>query len=150
MAASLQAPRCIPGWLTKYNLNDLDVIIKSINKKEEILCWFGLESFDWEHIVKLLFSYVEKDHIIHDHRSYFSKAWEKLSNDFLSEKYRSEYNSLKHGFRNSSGGFWLRFGLQKEENVPVPPEKTNLMGGNKFGSSYFMQETFKLVKWHLD
>jgi len=56
----------------------------------------------------------------------------------LDEDIKSEYNSIKHGFRVSMGGFRLAIGAESIPGVPAPSEAMRSLGGSEFGSSFFV------------
>ena len=70
-------------------------------------------------------------------RERFARFWSRLAGEFLNEKARAEYNSIKHGLRVNPGGFYLAIGREESPGVPAPAEAMRSMGGSPYGSTFF-------------
>lgn len=142
ICAALQAPECIIGWLQKYPPGSLQKMVKDINSGIGIKTRSELHKKSWEEISVAVLNYLvledkEKEKEI---KEKFGIFWNELSKEFTDELLTSEYNNLKHGFRIHSSGFYLSMGLEKECGVSPPLDEFVSMGGNEFGTSFFMQE----------
>jgi len=60
-----------------------------------------------------------------------------VADEFLSEAFRAEYNSLKHGFRVMPGGFSASIGPPKSAGEPPsPPKDMQSLGSSEFGTFF--------------
>ena len=141
ICATLQAPECVVGWLQKYSVNSLRKMVEDINSGQNIKTKKGPHQFSYEELSNTFNSFKledrEKEHEI---KARFGEFWKKLAVEFVDEKLNAEYNSLKHGLRIEPGGFHMAMGQEKEFGVSPPPNEFISMGGNEFGSSFFIQE----------
>ena len=84
----------------------------------------------WQEFVSMIhfgISLAENDKgIIAEH---FARFWQQVGAEFLDDRYRNEYNSLKHGHRAMSGGFFVAVGKTLED-------KNKQLMGSEFGSSF--------------
>lgn len=139
LGAIVQAPDCVPGWIQKYHPEHLKQIVEKISERQEVYSKIRGGPLTWEILAEFTLRYVsltdkEKEKRI---ESGFGIFWNRLANDFLSNEIRSEYNSIKHGFRIGSGGSWISAGVEETHGVPCPPEKMQVIGGSEFGSTFF-------------
>lgn len=58
----------------------------------------------------------------------FARALRYMLSDYVDEKHRAEYNSIKHGLRASHGRFALAVGIQEAPGIPAPPEAMQMVG----------------------
>ncbi len=141
ICATLQAPECVVGWLQKYSANSLRNMVIKINSEQNIITKNGPHQFSWEDLSNTFNSFKledrDKEQEIKDR---FGKLWKRLAAEFVDEKLIAEYNSLKHGLRIEPGGFHMAIGQEKEFGVSPPSEEFISMGGNEFGSSFFIPE----------
>lgn len=137
--ASLQAPDCLSGWLKKYSPKDLENLIQKVSHRKNILTKIKLESISWVSIAKCIFQNVvlKNSEQSDKYKKKFGLLWKFFSKDFTNDKIREEYNSLKHGFRITPGGFGIAIGLQDAPDKPAPPERMQTVGYSKFGSLSF-------------
>lgn len=139
LCASIQAPYSIYAWMLKYKtlqLRNLVDKIKYMNNK--VFNVYGWDHLSFDKISEKIHSYSvidakEKEEII----SLFSVLWLRFSADFLSQNNINEYNSIKHGFRTSAGGFGIAGAVEKVAGVPAPKESMVSLGYSEFGSSFF-------------
>jgi hypothetical protein len=66
-----------------------------------------------------------------------------LGSDFLDGNFRSEYNSIKHGFRCMPGGFTLT-----TKPADADETKWETVGQSDFGSSFFVARKFGKQSHH--
>jgi len=142
ISAAVQAPRCVPGWIVSYSNRDLYSVIRKINKQAPFKTKLVDDRISWKKLVDLIFSWVvfddeDKAQWVRDG---FVSLWSRFANDFLDEGFTGEYNSIKHGLRIKSGGFYLAFGIQEEPGIPAPKDKMRLMGKSDYGSSFLVPE----------
>jgi hypothetical protein len=132
-AAMIQASHAVPLWMQKYNNHDLQLVIGQIDKgvivvgqaatldlefmAEKMTENFkaGDASFDMSKIKQAI-----KDNL--------PKALKYLMADFLDSELNSEYNSIKHGLRLSSGPTSL--------SLTSPETGETLTLGAEFSSSF--------------
>lgn len=140
ICAGLQEPRAVVGWVQKYQNKQLRDIVNSISQYQcDMPNCFNLNPVTWNNISDQIFS-IGQESNMSEIKEAFAKLWTRLADDFVKEINFREYNSIKHGFRARSGGFTLAVGEQKDPNIPVPPEKMKVIGGSRFGSSFFVAE----------
>jgi hypothetical protein len=142
VSAVLQSPDMTPAWILKSRSEDVLTITRLLYEGRFSLpsAWKrddGL-SLGFMDISNLTFMFTDwisipDDKTVHD----FTALWLRLCDDFLNETNRSEYNSIKHGFRVRAGGFSISAGIEKTTGVPAAPEDMRFVGGSKFGSSSF-------------
>jgi len=135
IAAALQAPDCVYGWLYKYRNSQLREIVEKINNGSPLRNRLSLNPVTWDSITKRMlavdFKDEEKGKRVCDE---FSLFWTRLARDFLSEEYSCVYNSMKHGFRASPGGMYIAIG---KEDIPGEASKSmHSLGGSKYGATY--------------
>lgn len=160
--ASLQAPDCVIGWLHKYEIYNLKNLLKKVGNRQLINTKVNLSSISWQNIADglLLFSLDDKDKEKRIKQK-FAFLWKKLAEDYLGASFTPEYNSIKHGFRAKSGGFWVAFGREDVAGVPAPADHMHLFGKTEFGSTFFEvvpldkgKHNFRLLKhsrgWKLE
>ncbi|WP_319508143.1 hypothetical protein [uncultured Methanolobus sp.] len=142
ICAALQAPRCVVGWLQKYPPGSLQKMVKDIDNGKSIMAVNKSQAVSWNDLStsilnNLVLEDKDKEKEI---KVKFGKLWGKLATEFTNETLTSEYNNLKHGFRIRSGGFHMSVAEEKDIGVSPPPEQFIPMGGNEFGTSFFMKE----------
>lgn len=141
ISSMVQAPTCVVGWMLSYKNFQLNNVVKKINDHKEVYTRLSDRNITWDNLAKYVHSYLGYDHDkIQWVKEGFGKLWRRFANDFLDEKFSEEYNAAKHGLRTRSGGFTLSIGLQEQPNIPASSEKMHILGGSKFGTSYFRRE----------
>jgi hypothetical protein len=141
LCAAVQAPDCVVGWLLKYKNIELESVVRKITEWRRVNSKLKLDRVTWETLAELFIPVAmgdaEKDTRI---KQAFSRLWARFAHDFLDEKQRLEYNSIKHGLRLYMGGFHLAMGLETTPGVPAPPERMQTVASSEFGSSYYVAE----------
>ena len=66
----------------------------------------------------------------------FVDLFRNMLGDYVDEKHRWEYNSIKHGLRASHGTFGLAVGIQEAPGIPAPPEAMQLVGASRDASFF--------------
>lgn len=145
--AALQAPDCIPGWLLKYQLDDLDHLIKVVQGHGRMKTRVELEECSWKGLALAIHkgpaTAPEVAPLITEG---FAGLWARFAHDFTNEKQRAEFNSIKHGFRIGPGGFILRIGPDKGDGKRPPSSEMHSLGGSKFGSTFYIPEYLKKTR----
>lgn len=142
VCATLQAPRCIVGWVQKCQTHQLRNLVRKIQEgRHRTLNQVGLREVNWNTLSSTinLFSY-EDESRTRESRELFAVLWSRFGNDYLDDYHIKEYNSIKHGFRARAGGFTLAAGVEHEYGVPPPAEEVQVVGGSKFGTSFYSAE----------
>jgi hypothetical protein len=141
--AALQAPDCVVGWLQKYGIDDLRLLIVKARDSKPIRTRIRPKPITWSGISAMIFGPASfegttktKAEIVDS----FAILWSRLSKDFLDRGISAEYNGVKHGLRVRSGGFRLALGQETVPGEPAPPENMRPLGGSAFGSSFFSLE----------
>jgi len=65
-----------------------------------------------------------------------------LATEFLDDNHIDEYNSIKHGFRVSSGGFAIRVGVEQSYGVSPPEGEMQTLAGGPHGIGFYRPEPF--------
>lgn len=120
LAALVQAPHCIFGWMNAYTNRELEEVVARISSGKELLALEPFRSPSWQEISETLLAPL-KGSEPEAHRALsaeFAKAWKTLSEVFCHESYRQEYNAMKHGFRTTSSAFSLEFTMLESPSVP--------------------------------
>ena len=147
--ATLQAPKCVFGWLYQYKEEDLRLVIRGIRGTERLHTAFR-GKLTWKSLAEV----IHRNLVLPDKskeaeiKARFATFWEYSATEYLDFGSRSEFNSMKHGLRIQPGGFRAAFGLQVKPGVPAPPERMQGMGGSKFGATMLALE--RIGKTRLD
>lgn len=141
ICAAVQSPDCVVGWLLQYKITELESVVKKISDWHRVNSKVKLDRITWESLAAAFTPFntgdAEKDARI---KGLFATLWSRFAHDFLDEKKRGEYNSIKHGLRIYMGGFSFAMGLEDTPGVPAPPERMQLVEQSDFGSSYYVAE----------
>lgn len=151
IAATAQAPHCVPAWINSYQNKDLYSVVEKISNNQPLLSALKEEHLSWPKLSEIILSGFqiedkEKEASIKDG---FGKLWTRFAKDFLDQGFSGEYNSIKHGLRIRPGGFHLSIGVEDKPGVPAPKERMQLMGSSEFGSSYFVSEKMVDKSYHV-
>ena len=140
--ATLQAPKCIPAWLLKYRNKDLYSLVGKINKRQTIYTEFGdiKNKISWESIVNLIFSFLNDEKLKKEIVENYREAIYNFAIDFLNEKFQSENNSIKHGFRIRGGGFRLGLKSVTKEGKEIEGKDWYTIMDSNYGSSFYLSE----------
>lgn len=142
VGAYIQAPQCSYAWIAKCKNTQLRSVIRKINNQNNSLFTrLKVASISWENISELIFqSYLPDSEKQKNTIKLFSKLWSDLSDEFLDRERIYEYNSMKHGFRVSPGGFTFTLGIEHEYGVPPPSNEMKVFDHSEFGLSFFKLE----------
>lgn len=146
--AALQAPDCVPAWLSRYSLADLRSLVGKVNAHKSFKSKLPIPSADWDRrwsgVAAALFpiseAYPEQLKVV---RRDVARMWARFARDFLDEHQSAEYNWIKHGMRVATGGFVLRMGPQPALNVPPPEEAMRTVGASAYGCTTYQPEPIK-------
>src|SRR3989344_1883137 len=138
LAALIQAPHCVAGWITHYKTKDLESFIYKFQNQQRVYSVLPDEFMSWDGISEAIHMGLvakdnkEKETIIKG----FGRLWRMFAVDFLTNEAKDEYNSIKHGLRVQPGGFELAIGPEITPGVPLPQEKWIQIGKSDFGSTF--------------
>lgn len=140
--ASLQAPNCVVGWLSKYQLKHLRDLIDGIRNYRPMLSRFQNEFREWRDIVTAIFGSLGSEAIEANKGILdgFASLWANFAQDFTEQTFTDEYNSIKHGLRVHIGGFHLMMGPQTEYGVATKIEDMETVSYSPFGTTFFSTE----------
>ncbi len=138
LCSTIQAPNCVYGWILKSRPHQVRNLVEKIEGgSRDIFNMLGMKYISWYEVSKRIHAYLKgkaKDE--EETARSFSDLWSRFCGDFIDEMQVSEYNSIKHGFRASPGGFGFAVGLESTPGVQAPPEKMHIVGRSEFGSSF--------------
>ncbi len=127
LAATIQAPECVVGWLLKYRPGDIPKIVKKISNNQPLLSNFDPTPRGWREVAEIVFSPAKGTEQYNLLIEKFSALWKRFANEFLDSDFQDEYNNAKHGFRAKAAGFFLVIDGTTHAN-------------SEFGMSYFKDE----------
>lgn len=140
--ATIQAPDCVIGWFLKYSNTSLEDTAKRFRKGIKLPTKFMIQIRGWKDFANVVFLGIEET----EKSKYLSKIeqfahlWGHFAEDFLDEKFKNEYNSIKHGLRVYMGGIHVLMGLQDDYDTPPPPERMETVSYSEFGTTFFTAE----------
>lgn len=138
LGAYLQAPECGYAWLPKCDTSTLRVIIGRIHRGDsDFPTRFNIQDISWNSVSEAVHVGMCEMEVYQQAVSTFAKLWSRLAEEFLEPSEADEYNSLKHGFRVSSGGFKIEFAMQREDGNSPSEEDFRTLGSSVYGSSHF-------------
>jgi hypothetical protein len=107
----------------------------------------NIKCLSWEVISDTIniFCYEDKG-LIKKSKDMYSVLWRRFGHEYIDDSSAKEYNSIKHGFRVKSGGFFLSVGKEHEYGSPPPKEEMVMVGGSKYGTSFFVAEQVTATK----
>ena len=138
LGAFIQAPDCAYAWIAKCSNKDLRALIDRVNSNNQtVFTKLQVEHVDWENLAGAVLSCYKpntNENAILTKK--FAELWSKLSRMFNEKIFIDEYNSVKHGFRIKSGGFFVRAGMENEYGVSPPERDMIAIGATKHGSTF--------------
>ena len=140
--AAFQAPDCALAYVQKCTAGQLRRMIRKVQKGgRDLFKKQKLVYLTWRTISDTinLFSYKD-DKRTKKTKELFATLWGRFGHAYLDDTSSKEYNSIKHGFRIHAGGFTLAVGIEHKYGVPPPKEEMKVIGGSKFGTSFFAAE----------
>jgi len=139
VGALLQAHKCEYAFIMKANTFNLKKLIGKINESPEKIqhIYLSDDVITWWRISEIVYDGIVTDNKLTFVEGY-ARSWKKFSFDFLDDNHRNEFNSLKHGFRVSSGGFKMLFGPEVKPSIECKPKDMKLIGESDFGSTFFV------------
>ena len=147
--ATVQAPDCVAGWLSRYKVHQLHSLVDAISANQAILTKLPLPTFSWDAVANAILSFrldnPERDREV---KTAVSRLWARFAHDFGDKEQSEEYNAIKHGLRIRPGGFTLRHGREDTPGVAAPPERMQTIGASKFGCSMLKPEIVGPDKCH--
>lgn len=138
LGALSQAPQAVPGWIPKCTNTILRELVRKLQVGGIVLTQVGPQRVSLSELAALVHQYCwPNDEPAGATGSRFGLLWSRFAQDFLDPHHVAEYNSIKHGFRVSSGGFVLRLGAEEEFGVHAPEANMETVGASPFGSSFY-------------
>jgi hypothetical protein len=134
LGAALQAPDCVFGWLLCYDDDDLRKLVMAIRDGVPFRNRASIERPSWPSVCDALLTPAPDQEPARELRSRLAPAWSSLASDFLDDYFRFEHNSIKHGLRFRSGGFFF-----KSTGVEDQSDEGVTIGGSEFGSTFFIK-----------
>jgi hypothetical protein len=133
----LQAPDCVYAWVAQCTTGQLRWLLRRMQSYDaQLPLKVKLENLSWDTIAKAVLQPSNSDPAkVTRNGELFSRLWARLASEYV-----KEYNSLKHGFRVSHGGFRLAVGLEHEQGVAPPSGEMYSLEGSDFGSTFYVLE----------
>jgi hypothetical protein len=151
LLAAVQAPLCPHAWILKYRTSELRSLVENIDNRNQILWKLKEETYSWDvvsnyiHMSLILEQDKDKEEIV---KKGFSKFWSRLASEFIKNDFTKEYNSIKHGLRIRSGGFFLAIGKENEPGKTAPPENMRMVGKGEYGSTFNVSKRIDKLHHH--
>jgi hypothetical protein len=136
LGAYIQAPSAVHAYFLKSKTEDA-VQMAGLLSREECPKYHHLEGAPFS-LVSLLNGihrcarWQQHDIIVER----FARTLRNMLSDYVDEKHRAEYNSIKHGLRASHGRFALAVGIQDAPGIPAPPEAMQMVGFSRDASFF--------------
>ncbi len=140
VGAFIQAPHFALGWLLKYRDEQLRALVRKIDAAEPIYHRILAGPPTWSLLAQTILENVDWDGV--DRERYitgFADLFQWTARDLLSEDRQREYNSIKHGIRQRSGGFSLAIRIHSSNNQG----DYRRLGGGRFGSRFYIAPKVK-------
>ena len=138
--AAVQSPHCVFGWLNKYKIDHLQSLCDRVGNAVHFPNALRLDKPSWTAIVewithrmagKLSDATFNREEVIEG----YAHALARIGEEYCDDDVTGEYNSFKHGFRISPGGFSLAMRPEKTPNVEDLEAPMHSLGGSRFGST---------------
>lgn len=141
LCALSQAPGCVAAWIPKCTNPVLRNLVGDIASGRLILTQRGRQPLSWEVLSGIVHSHVWQDETPPAATAArYANLWARFAADFLDDSHVVEYNSIKHGFRVSSGPFVLRVGLEHSYGVPPADSEMQTIGASPHGTTFYVPE----------
>jgi len=102
----VQAPKAPVAWIPNCTTNDLRSVVTAIDDHSvSVMVHKSIEEFSWKGLSALVHRPMGVPENAPDPVTYFARLWAVFAKEYLNQSYQKEYNSLKHGFRVTYGGF---------------------------------------------
>lgn len=144
IGALLQAPRCPQAWIGQCSAGDLRRVIDRINAGQPFLLQNPrIRNMSWLAVSTEVLSRCPQDTPgLAATIESFAKFWQRLALNHTDQPTIDEYNSLKHGFRVSHGGFEVKIGTHAAGSVPPTQEEMHSLGSSKWGAAFSVIKRF--------
>lgn len=137
LGALAQAPRAVPAWIPKCGNSDLRALVEDISAGTTLLTPLGRQRVTWVALSHTVFANVWRDENPEwATAERFARCWSRFARDYVDQLHTDEYNSIKHGFRISSGGAVLRIGLEPSYGVSPPESEMRTIGASPHGTNF--------------
>ncbi len=139
LGALLQAPAAPQAWIAKCQNSQLKELVRRISDCDNNLPrGLSLQSVSWTELARAtLCWYRSGTERQSESIKLFAEFWRRLAAEFLDQNRIDEYNSLKHGFRVTGGGYGLSVGLEHEYGVQPPENEMQSILQSEFGTSFW-------------
>ncbi len=135
-AALAQSPQFPVGWMLRYKVAELHDVIQAISDEKPFPSLLREKPVTWKSLSSLVYNWLPDEELKKSLTAKFASFWHAVAAEFLSDGFRDEYNSLKHGFRVTPGGFSISIGPPKPAGQPsTPAAGLQSLGSSEFGSS---------------
>jgi|GEM_PF-1855552 len=136
LGAYVQAPSAVHAYFLKSKTDDA-VQMATLFVREQLPKYHRLEGaqFSLNNLLSGIHrcaGWQHRDTIVER----FSNALRNMLREYVDEKHRWEYNSIKHGLRASHGHFGMAFGIQEDPGIPAPPEAMQMIGSSRDASFF--------------
>ncbi len=137
LGALAQAPQAVPAWLPRCSNSDLRALVEDIGAGTLLLTPLGRQRVTWVALSHTVFANAWRDENPEwATAERFARLWSRFGRDYLDQVHTDEYNSIKHGFRISSGGAVLRVGLEPSYGVSPPESEMQTIGASPHGTNF--------------
>ena len=140
LCAALQAPYCVPGWLLRCSNKQLYKIVNKLNHQEYVPSWLQLGPLDWQKVASEILKFLNLEDKAYQSFvvSQFGETWKAWAQDFSREMMQREYNSIKHGFRTTFGGFKMELerASGSEQTHSLQEDQDRIIGG-EYGTAFY-------------
>jgi hypothetical protein len=103
IGALAQAPQFPVGWMLRYKVSELDEVIRAISDAIPFPSLLQPKPVTWNSISALVHSALPDEHQKQFLAPKFASFWDGLAQEFLSDAFRDEYNSLKQRSEVATG-----------------------------------------------
>jgi len=139
----IQAPECIPAWLLKYQTKDLRSLVNDISNGTPILHRHKPPVITWATLTDIVTKFDACELDLSQFRIAYAELFMRLAHDFTGPLETAEYNSIKHGFRATAGGFRLEAGPEDTEGTPPPSDKMQTILHSTYGTMFLAEKPLK-------
>lgn len=138
LGALSQAPEAVPAWIPKCSTTTLRELVATLLAGGMVLTQLGSQRVSLRELAAVVHQYCwPGDQPAGVTGDRFGQLWERFARDFVDPDHVAEYNSIKHGFRVSSGGFVLRVGEEEQYGVHAPEANMQTIGASPFGTCFY-------------
>lgn len=139
LAAVVQSPQSIPGWIHKCHTKQLVDFVRKVSRGDAVHSRLR-KPVNWQSLAERLIPTLPETNL-QEIRQSFGRFWSRLAGEFENKELSAEHNSIKHGFRVASGAVSLSVAIEGTPGEQAPPSADwKQIGGGEFGSTFFEPE----------